>query len=370
MSIRGPRPAKPLRKQRVSNPFPGIAALERHSGRTITARLSANEALPLYSESLAQRYGQGLLEQARLYPDPTAYELRRAIAREHGLTNDQVLVDAGADALIHLFLRAFADRGCVVVLSAGTYPTVAYFARSLGLRTCPVDYAPRPTPAADLAALAEAARRRQARVVYLANPDNPTGSVHSGVALQHFAQALPEHTLLILDEAYEAFATAAGDWLMPNVVRLRSFSKALGLAGLRVGYAMAPTAVLEVAQAARLHYAVGTLAQGIAIQAWEDHAHRRLLIAATAALRTRFFEIATAMGLNHYPSATNFVTLPLRGRGSGEQLRQRLLDHGASLYLGLLNGRLPIARVTLQPELFTAPLSEILFNPEEYRHGE
>lgn len=370
MSIHRPKPAKPLRKRRPSNPFPGIAALERQGGLTIDARLSANEALPLYSESLAQRYGQGLLEQARLYPDPTAYELRRAIASEHGLTGDQVLLDAGADALIHLFLRAFADPGSVVVHTAGTYPTVDYFARSLGLRVCLVGYTLYPAPTADLAALAEIARRRQARVVYLANPDNPTGSVHSGAALQAFARELPESTLLILDEAYEAFAPAAGNWLMPNVVRLRSFSKALGLAGLRVGYAMAAPDMLEIAQAARLHYAVGTLAQAIATQAWEDHAHRQLLVAATGALRSRFFEMATAVGLRHYPSATNFVTLPLANEQAGERLRQRLLDRGASIYLGQLNGHLPIARVTLQPELFTAPLSEILFDPEEARNGE
>jgi histidinol-phosphate aminotransferase len=365
-----PKPAKPLRKQRASNPFPGVAALERRSGVTITARLSANEALPLYSESLARRYGQGLLEQARLYPDPSAYALRRAIASEHGLSLDEVLVDAGADALIFMFLRAFADLGSIVVLSTGTYPTVDYFARSLGLRTCPVNYACRPTPAADLGAIAEAAWHRQARVVYLANPDNPTGSAHSGAALQDFARTLPEYTLLILDEAYEAFGRAAGDWLLPNVVRLRSFSKALGLAGLRVGYAMAPAPVLELAQAARLHYAVGTLAQDIATQAWEDRAHRQLLIAATDALRIRFYEMATATGLGHYSSATNFVTLPLASERAGERLRQRLLERGASLYLGQLNGHLPIARVTLQPELFTAPLSEILFTPEEARHGE
>ncbi|WP_263263746.1 aminotransferase class I/II-fold pyridoxal phosphate-dependent enzyme [Pseudomonas sp. RIT-PI-S] len=361
-----PRPARQLRQLEHGNPFPGIAALERSTGTAITARLSANEAMPLYSEALTERYGQPLLEHARRYPDPCAFELRQAIAARHGLNVEDILVDAGADALIFLFLRAFSDPGSVVLASAGTYPTAGYFARSLGLRLRPVNYSLEGgIPRADLAALAAQARVYRARVVYLANPDNPTGSEHSAQAVAAFARSLPAGTLLILDEAYEAFGGHHCAQPLPNVVRLRSFSKGFGLAGLRVGYAIAPPSLLAVANQARVHYSVGTVAQQLAREALEDTAHQRLMIAANQALRGRFAELAQAAGVPFFACATNFMTLALSSPQAGETLRDRLLAQGACIYLGLLNEHLVIARVSLQPELFTPQVSGVLFRSQE-----
>ena len=361
-----PRPAQPLREPLPGNPFPGIPALERRTGIAITARLSANEALPLYSEQLTERYGQALLEQARCYPDPAAFELRQALAARHGVAADNVLVDAGADALIFLFLRAFSDPASVVLHSAGSYPTVDYFARSLGLAPRPVPYRLDGNLAhADLAALARQARLHRARVVYLANPDNPTGSEHSAQAIEAFARALPSGTLLILDEAYEAFGNAGSAQLLPNVVRLRSFSKAFGLAGARVGYALAPAPLLEVANLARIHYGVGTLAQALAQDALREDTHQRLMIAATQALKARFVELAQAAGLAYYPSATNFVALLPGSLAQAQSLRDRLLAQGASIYLGCINDQVHLARISLQPELFTPQVSDLLFGLAE-----
>lgn len=357
-----PHPARPLRSSTGSNPFPGIAALERTLGAPVTARLSANEALPFYSQGLTARYGQALLEQARRYPDPAAFELREALSVHHGVPVGSTLVDAGADALIFLFLRAFADPGSVLIHAAGTYPTVSYFARSLGLRPYSVSYAVAEGSAqVDLASLASEAKRQRARVVYLANPDNPTGSEHGAAAIESFAAALPAGTLLILDEAYEAFGSEHCAYPLPNVVRLRSFSKAYGLAGMRIGYAIAEPALLEVANRARVHYGVGTVTQSLALAALHDQAHHRSVIAATEELKAWFLEQAAASGLRCLPSAANFVTVPLPDRQAGENLRAQLLAQGASLYLGALNGHVHIARVSLQPELFNPVLADTLF---------
>jgi histidinol-phosphate aminotransferase len=366
MSGPAPTPARPLRQPLPGNPFPGIAALERRTGLAITARLSANEALPLYSEALTQRYGQALLEEARRYPDPTAFELRQALACRHAVSMDELLVDAGADALICLFLRAFTDPGSVVLHSTGTYPTFDYFARSLGLIPQPVNYRiDEHGPRADLAALAREAKRYQARVVYLANPDNPTGSEHSAQAIEAFARALPGGTLLLLDEAYEAFGNAGSSHLLPNLVRLRSFSKAHGLAGARIGYAMGPAALLKVAEQAKVHYAVSALAQQLALHALREEAHHRLVIAATHALRAQFAALAQAAGIGAYPSATNFVTLQPGSEQAAQRLRERLLAKGASIYLGCINQHISIARITLQPELFTPAISDVLLRSVE-----
>lgn len=357
-----PRPARPLRVSTDSNPFPGIAALERTLGAPVTARLSANEALPFYSRAMAARYGQALLEQARRYPDPAAFDLRQALAAYHGLPVEATLVEAGADALIFLFLRAFTDPGSVVIHAAGTYPTVAYFARSLGLRPYSVSYSVTECGAqVNLSHLATEATRQRARVVYLANPDNPTGSEHGAAAIRDFAAALPVGTLLILDEAYEAFGSEHCASPLPNVVRLRTFSKAYGLAGMRVGYAIAEPALLDVANRARVHYGVGTVAQSLALAALNDQPHLHSVLAATEELKAWFFEQAQVSGLDCFPSATNFIALPMPDRQAGENLRAQLLAQGASLYLGVLNGRVHLARVSLQPELFSPVLADILF---------
>jgi histidinol-phosphate aminotransferase len=167
----------------------------------------------------------------------------------------------------------------------------------------------------DLAALAERAHAERARVVYVANPDNPMGTWRTGTELTAFRAALPADTLLCLDEAYADTAPPdaipAIDIADPGVLRFRTFSKAYGLAGLRVGYAFGEAAVVAACDRVRDHFGVGRIAQAAALAALEDQTHLADCVRRIAAGRERIAQIALANGLVPIASAANFVTVDL-----------------------------------------------------------
>ena len=165
----------------------------------------------------------------------------------------------------------------------------------------------------DLDALAAAAERERAKIVYLSNPDNPMGTWWSGAAVEAFIDMLPDETLLILDEAYGELAP---DGVRPsidtgrrNVLRFRTFSKAYGLAGLRVGYAFGPADLCVQYNKVRDHFGVNVMAQHAALAALGDQKWLEQVSVQFEAARKHIAAIATANGLVPLPSATNFVTI-------------------------------------------------------------
>ena len=154
------------------------------------------------------------------------------------MTAQEVIVDAGADSLIFLALRVRVNVGDTVVTTAGTYPTFKYFAEGVGSQIVEVPYKDTGEGLeVDLAALSSAANKSSASLVYVANPDNPTGHVHSAESITSFRRSLPETTTLIFDEAYIDFTPSHALKLNPrdaewrNTIQLRTLSKAYGLAG-------------------------------------------------------------------------------------------------------------------------------------------
>jgi histidinol-phosphate aminotransferase len=359
-----PLAARQFIDKNLENPFPGIPALERTLGRAIISRLSGNEALPIHPGQWLRTYREEFLDRCREYPDPAAYSLRLALHRRKGISIDEVLVDAGADSLIHLALRTFTQPGDPVLTSTGTYPTFEYFARAQGLHVRQIPYAGNGMQLrTDLPGLLAAAWDIRPKVLYLANPDNPTGHYHDEQTIEAFAQALPEETLLLLDEAYLEFAAddAHPVRLWANTVRLRSFSKAYGLAGLRIGYAMAPAPLLDYLVQARIHYSVCGLSQWLAEQALEDTPYSLQLRAETLQLRVRFLQRAEQAGLTCLPSATNFVTLCMTGPEAANQLQWALLELGVSVSKpNTINGQ-SLIRITLQPDIFVPQIAQLIF---------
>lgn len=361
-----PYPARQYLGKVLENPFPGIDALERTLGRSIISRLSGNEALALYPSQWLRTYREDFLNRCREYPDPAAHGLRQTLSRLKGVSSEDLLVDAGIDSLLHLALRAFTNSGDSVLCSQGTYPTFEYFARSLGLEVRHAPYAGTSHDLhCDLPGLLAAAWDIRPKVLYLANPDNPTGHAHDAIAIEAFARALPADTLLLLDEAYLDFAdqddAAAQTW--PNTLRLRSFSKAYGLAGLRIGYAQAPAELLKFLLQARIHYSVSHIALWLAEQAVEDSQHATTLRDETLLLRERFQQRARETGRAFIPSHTNFVTLPLSSPEAANRLQWTLLELGVAVSKpNALNGQ-ALIRVTLQPDVFVPQISSLIFTP-------
>jgi len=178
------------------------------------------------------------LGESGRYGDPQAEELRAAIARRHGVALEEVIVGAGVDDLLGLAVRAYLADGGIAVASLGGFPTFEMHVIGFGGRLTRVPYLPEAR--VDLDGLLAAAHAHGGALVYVANPDNPTGSHYPWTRIAEFLDALPEGSLLIHDEAYANFAPA--DDRPPDgppdsrLIRMRTFSKEYGLAGLRVGY--------------------------------------------------------------------------------------------------------------------------------------
>lgn len=326
------------------NPFPGVRVLERRLGHAIPHQLGSNEGLDMPHVALRRHFGDAMTQHVYSYGDAEALGIRQRLVRQHGFLLDQLLVDAGCDSLLALILRATCGPGDTLITSAGTYPTFAYFARGQGCRLVEVSYdqasdggaqesahaAPRLAP--DLAALARQARNNGARLVYLANPDNPSGHLHSDRDINSLRRELPEECWLLLDEAYHDFRPDAqrpgANRAMPGVIRCRTLSKAHGLAGLRVGYAIAAPEVLAMLMKVRIHYAVSTLSQAVAEVVLDAPDETRAHIAAVKQRRGILSGRLTRLGAEVLPSATNFVALRLPSAEIAERVHGEMLDAG------------------------------------------
>lgn len=297
-------------------PFVGPETQERAMGRPFRARIGANESVfgpsPAAVAAMA-RAAAGVW----MYGDPEVHDLKAALAARHGVSPAHVVVGEGIDGLLGLLVRLLVAPGDRVVTSDGAYPTFNFHVAGFGgaLHRVPYD-GDREDPAALFARAAEVG----ARLVYLANPDNPMGSWRPGAEIMRALDALPEGALLALDEAYVEFApdgtaapAAADD---PRLIRLRTFSKAHGMAGLRVGYALAAPPLASAFDKVRNHFGVGRIAQAGALAALADGAHLDRVAALVAAGRARLAAIADGAGLRALPSATNFVTIDCGGDGA------------------------------------------------------
>ncbi|MEM9247643.1 MAG: pyridoxal phosphate-dependent aminotransferase [Pseudomonadota bacterium] len=290
-------------------PFVGPETQERARGRPFAARLGANESGFGPSPAAMEALGAAASEMW-MYGDPESHDLRTAIAEHHGIQPDAVLVGEGIDGLLGNLVRLFVGPDDAVVTSAGAYPTFNYHVAGFGgsLHTVPYDGAHE-----DLQALVRTGRQVGAKLIYLANPDNPMGSWHTAAALEAALDQLPTGALLVLDEAYADFAPPEAiptlDTADTRVIRLRTFSKAHGLAGLRVGYALGHPALLGAFHRVRNHFGLSRPAQDAARASLADQAHLSRTLAKVAQAREDIAAIARAEGLAPLPSATNFVTI-------------------------------------------------------------
>lgn len=310
-------------------PFVGPEAQQRASGKPFRARIGANESSfgpsPRVIETMAAT-GRDMW----MYCDPDNYELKAALAAHLGVDIRNVVVGQGIDGLLNIAVRMYVAPGDAVVTSLGAYPTFNFHVAASGGRLVTVPYA---DDRENLDGLLAAVRREDARMVYLSNPDNPMGTWWEADEIARFIEALPETTMLILDEAYGETGPASAmppiDTARPNVLRMRTFSKAYGLAGIRCGYAVGEALAIAYFEKIRDHYGVSRMAQIAGLAALSDQAYLHEVIAKVAAGRERIAGIARENGLSPIPSATNFVTIDC-GRDGAFALKvlQNLIARG------------------------------------------
>ncbi|PJI92702.1 histidinol-phosphate aminotransferase [Yoonia maricola] len=293
----------------ASVPFVGPEAQERQMGRPFTARLGANESA-FGPSPKAITAMQKAASEAWMYGDPESHDLRRALAKHHGVAPENIMVGEGIDTLLGLLVRLYVAPGNAVVTSAGAYPTFNYHVAGFGgaLHTVPYtgDFE-------DPDALIAKATEVSAKLVYIANPDNPMGSWHSADVIQNMINRLPAGCMLVLDEAYVDLApegtAPAINPDAPNIVRMRTFSKAHGLAGARVGYTIGSAEVIDGFNKVRNHFGMCRISQAGALAALQDTTWLAHVGREVANARDRISDIAKANGLTPLPSATNFVTI-------------------------------------------------------------
>ena len=292
-------------------PFVGPETQERSLGRPFTARLGANESLFGPSPRAVEAMQAAAL-QVWKYGDPENHDLKGALAAHHGCAPANIVVGEGIDALLGYLVRLMIGPGDPVVTSLGAYPTFNFHVAGFGGT---LHRAPYRGWHEDPDALLALAAQTGARLLYLANPDNPMGSHHPAATITALIAALPPETLLVLDEAYIDLAPAGTAPTIPaeteNVIRLRTFSKAHGMAGLRVGYAITAAPLARAFDKVRNHFAVGRTAQAGALAALQDQDWLTQVRARAVHARQRLTRIARDNGLTPLPSATNFLTIDL-----------------------------------------------------------
>jgi histidinol-phosphate aminotransferase len=297
-------------------PFVGPETQERKRGRAFRARIGANESVFGPSPHAVAVMAKAAAECWK-YCDPENHDLKIALARIHGVAPDNVVVGEGIDALLGYTVRLVIEPGMPVVTSFGAYPTFNFHVAGFGGRLVTEPYA---DDREDPEALLRAVARERAPLVYFANPDNPMGTCWSAADVQRLIDAVPEGTLLCLDEAYCEFAPAGTlppiDVSNPRVLRYRTFSKAYGMAGARIAYALGEASVIRSFDKIRNHFGVNVIAQAGALASLDDREHLPSVVARVKATRTRIAAIAAASGLATLPSATNFVAIDCGQRGA------------------------------------------------------
>ena len=321
--------------QSLSPYVPGkpISELQREYGVTDIVKLASNEN-PYGPGNAALAAMRAAVDDCWLYPDGSAHELKQALARHHGVDPRCITVGNGSNELLLLLAESFLTAQCSAVCSQYSFAIYPLVTRATGARCIEVPARPVSDPMPfghDLDAMARAPAG-DTRLIFVANPNNPTGTWVERERLRAFIAAAPADALVVLDEAYVEYATLSGiesglPWLAdhPNLVVVRTFSKGYGLAGARIGYAISHPEVAEALNRVRPAFNVSNVAQAGAIAALADQAHVLESARRVVAERERVAAALRATGAAVIPSAGNFLLVEV---GAAAQVYEQLLRGG------------------------------------------
>ena len=302
-----------------------MGELERELGLSETLKLASNEN-PLGPSPLGLEAARGSLDGINLYPDDNGFRLKNRLSARLGVAPERIILGAGSSDVIDMVARTFLAPGRNAVFSRYSFAMYPIYTTAAGAEGRAAPALPPDHPAMPYGHDLEAMRALvddDTRVVFIANPNNPTGTWLAREALGAFLESLPAHLVVVLDEAYTEYVEAPEfpdgiTWLerFPNLIVTRTFSKIYGLAGLRVGYGVASSALIEAIGRVRHPFNVSVPALAAAEAALEDRPFleesRRVNREGLAQLAAAFDE----MGLKHIPSVGNFITFELPGEAA------------------------------------------------------
>lgn len=321
-----------VRSLQAYQPGKPLEELEREYGIRHAVKLASNENPLGPGKKTLAAIEQQLATLSR-YPDGNGFSLKKALSKKYGVNMDQLTLGNGSNDILEFLARAFVASGDEVIFSEhafAVYPLVTQAVGGQAVVVAAKNYA------YDLEAIA-AAVSDKTRLIFIANPNNPTGTWLTEKALRDFLKKIPAQVLVVLDEAYYEYAidpalkacgyTSVMDWIAeyPNLVVTRTFSKAYGLAGLRVGYSVSHAEVADVLNRVRQPFNNNSLALAAAEAALDDEAHLQQSIKVNAEgmqLLTQAFE---QWGLDYIPSVGNFICVKV---GDAEHVYEALLRAG------------------------------------------
>jgi len=294
-------------------------------------KLASNEN-PLGMPESAQRAMAQAASELGRYPDANAFELKTALSERYGVPSDWITLGNGSNDILEIAAHAFVEKGQAIVYAQYSFAVYALATQGLGARAIVV---PAVKYGHDLDAML-AAITDDTRLIFVANPNNPTGTFIEGPKLEAFLDKVPRHVAVVLDEAYTEYLPAEKrydsiGWVRryPNLLVSRTFSKAFGLAGLRVGFAIAQPELTDLLNRLRQPFNVNTLAQAAAIAALNDQAFLEKTAALNAQGYRRLTEAFEKLGLEYVPSDGNFVLVRVgNDDAAGNRVNLELLKQG------------------------------------------
>lgn len=307
-----------------------VEELAREKNLTRITKIASNEN-PLGPSPMAIREMTNVLWDVHRYPDMHAFQLKSALAELYKLKPHNIVLGNGSEGIMGYICRAFLQEGDEVVTATNTFIGFLILAKSVGANLVQV---PRK---ADYKYDVEAMAKRitpDTKVVYIANPDNPTGTYITKSEFDFLMKHVSPHTIVILDEAYFEFAQNwpdypnSMDYRYDNVVTLRTFSKAYGLAGVRVGYGFGHDTLINALHKVKLPFEPSLVAQKGAFGALTDRPHLERTLHNNRERYEELFDFLTRNQFKPVPSVCNFITFPTGSAEASVALYEALLDHG------------------------------------------
>ncbi len=316
-----------VRSLKPYQPGKPISEVERELGITHAIKLASNEN-PLGASQHVHLAIQNALADIHIYPDGSSFTLKNTLAQHYHIQPNQITLGNGSDNIIELIIKTFLSNTDTAIISQYAFLTISLLIQAIGAKAIVV---PAKDYGHDPVAMVEAIQPNT-RLFFLVNPNNPTGTHINADDFKKMMQAIPPHIVVVVDEAYFEYVTLPNfpDTLAlladhPNLIILRTFSKAYGLAGLRLGYAISSPDIADLLNRVRLPFNVNLLANAAGIAAIKDQAHIQKSRDLNTAGLAQLSDGLNALKLNYIPSAANFITVNV---GDGEAVYQKLLRLG------------------------------------------
>ena len=313
-----------------------IDEVKRELGLKKVIKLASNEN-PIGPSIKVIRTLKRAVNEINRYPDSGCYYLRKKIARKLKVNEEQIIFGNGSDELIIFAIRAFIDKGDEIIIANPTFLIYNIASKAAGLK---IKKVPLKSYKYDLEGMA-AAITNKTRMAFIANPDNPTGTYNSVKQVEKFLDEVPEDMIIFFDEAYFEYAQyTAQDYpnsmdyhKRGNIITTRTFSKAYGLAGLRIGYAISEKDIIELMSKVREPFNINLLAHIAAEAALDDEQHVQSIIQMTDTQKKYLYNELSELGIEYIPSATNFILIKLEKHA--ELITQKMIQQGVvTRYMG------------------------------------